>query len=426
MHTRRPLSVAADKLGVTAMRCAHLLSTWAAAGSSVDRTGRGTLVEVYPAGALVRWGLNGGGYKGGDGAPLQALVRRVCEALPCLELSEDDRQLCERDDDAFDALVAALVARAAHLGLTNGPPPSLQAQAAEEGWIHLPLHGSLQLLQPSRARVAAPADALATRLRELGVPVTTRGYVERFDDAVLPNLTPHVKAAIRRDLTGKGGSELVERGRSLPKFHAAHSSAGLAANAFAPWLGEHRGIPFQGEQFTGEVHLEAKCQTGLRGTPPTLDCLVDGPHVLAVESKLTDTFATHEALFPSAYGAVVASLAHQTWRHEYDRLAEDPQRYRFLDAAQLVKHYLGLRRQFRHRTVTFAYLYWEPTNASDIAQAVVHAAELEEFTRRVKDPQLRFVGMSYRTLWEDWAGPDRPAWLREHAAALRQRYEVTA
>jgi len=56
MHTRRPLSVSTDKLGVTAMRCAHPLHRWSLAGESVDRAGGKRFVEVYPAAALARWG----------------------------------------------------------------------------------------------------------------------------------------------------------------------------------------------------------------------------------------------------------------------------------------------------------------------------------------------------------------------------------
>lgn len=51
--------------------------------------------------------------------------------------------------------------------------------------------------------------------------------------------------------------------------------------------------------------------------------------------------------FKPAYRDVVAMLADKTWRAEYERLSEDPRRYRFLDAAELVMHYLGLRRRPR-------------------------------------------------------------------------------
>jgi hypothetical protein len=79
MHTRRPLSVSTDKLGVTAMRCAYLLDRWAAK-EPVDRGGAGRFVEVYPAGALVRWGLEAAGYKGADHGPLAKLVSTLRSA----------------------------------------------------------------------------------------------------------------------------------------------------------------------------------------------------------------------------------------------------------------------------------------------------------------------------------------------------------
>jgi hypothetical protein len=268
-----------------------------------------------------------------------------------------------------------------------------------------------------------PATPLAAALADTGAAMTANGYARTFDDTLLASFSPSTKQAIRNDLTGKGGSELVGSGNRSPKFHAAHSSAALAANAFGPFLVERAGIPLAGETFVGETHLEVECPTGLRGTPPTLDCLVDGEHVLAVESKCTEPFATHHAYFSPAYAAAMESV-HPTWRAEYQRLVEDPHRYRHLDAAQLVKHYLGLRRCFDDREVTLAYLYWEPANASELASCSIHAAELAELRKRVGDPAVRFVGMSYRELWDHWADAERPRWLRDHVAALRRRYDV--
>jgi len=150
-----------------------------------------------------------------------------------------------------------------------------------------------------------------------------------------------------------------------------------------------------------------------------------GPRILAVESKCVETFKTHEAHFAPAYRQVLHRLADATWRAEFDRLIEDPRRYRFLDAAQLFKHYLGLRNQFPHRPITLAYLYWAPTNAADVAPCAIHAAELREFASCMNDPRVQFVGMSYAQVWDDWSGEGRPGWLREHVAALRQRFDLS-
>lgn len=151
MQTRRPLSVSTDKLGVTAMRCAHLLHRWVAAGETVDRSGGGTFVEVYPAAALARWGFEPGGYKGSGGTgALGALADRLFDALPMV-LEPDDKDLCRANDDAFDALVAALVTRAAALGTTDGPPADVRELAEEEGWIHLPRAGARLIELAARA-----------------------------------------------------------------------------------------------------------------------------------------------------------------------------------------------------------------------------------------------------------------------------------
>lgn len=423
MQTRQPLSVSTDRIGVTAMRCALLLHRWSQ-DKPIDRTGAGRFVEVYPAGALRRWGLDPSGYKGTDSKPLGKLLNDVCAALPALQLTAADRRTCATNDDAFDALVAALVARAAWLRLTEGPPATLKQLAAEEGWIHLPVRGSLPLLAASKTALAAkPEAALAQRLRDAGVKLDAKGYATRADDVLLPAFPARTRATIVENVRRGRGSELAARAGGRPKFHAAHSSAAFAANAFGPFLDRGDPVPFDGQLFEGAAQLEVPCPTELRGTPPTLDVLVDGAKILAVESKCTETFSRHSATFEPSYRTLTASM-HTSWRAEYERLVEDPTRYRHLDAAQLVKHYLGLRRQYPNRAVTFAYLYWTPVNAEEVAACAIHAAEVAEFGRRVADPELTFTAMSYGKLAQQWSAREQPAWLRRHVAALRGRYDV--
>jgi len=137
MEVRRPLSVSTDKIGVTAMRCAGLLHLI----DGVDRAGLGPVAEVYPAAALVRWGHQSGAYKAKLAKEaLPPMVEAIRSGLP--ELEPADFDLAE-NDDVFDALICALVARAAVLGLTDPPPPELLERARREGWIHLPSVDSL-------------------------------------------------------------------------------------------------------------------------------------------------------------------------------------------------------------------------------------------------------------------------------------------
>ena len=126
---RWPLSVSTDRIGVTALRAAYLLDRWEASGAGrVDRAGlTGPVVEVYPAAARRVWGLGA--------------TRSVEELEAKLNVQFADsgtRRTCESNEHAFDALVAAFVARAAALFRTHRPPAELAAVAAVEGWIHLP------------------------------------------------------------------------------------------------------------------------------------------------------------------------------------------------------------------------------------------------------------------------------------------------
>ena len=133
-----PLSVSADRIGHTAMRCAALQTRLAGAGRSVDRSGAGAVVEVYPAASLKVWGLPWRGYKTTrNQAVLGTVVDRLQQAAPWLDLGGHE-QLCRRSDHALDAVVAALSARAAVRDQVCRPDEGELPAARTEGWIAIP------------------------------------------------------------------------------------------------------------------------------------------------------------------------------------------------------------------------------------------------------------------------------------------------
>lgn len=144
----RPLSVATDRLGMTALRCAVLLDRLAGDGRVVERSGEhpSAVVEVYPAMALRVWGLRRPGYKvsgaraaaGRDART--ALITDLRRAAPWLELGE--HEVLMRDSaDALDAVLAALVALAHRLRCTVPPTAEQRARARVEGWVAIPTVG---------------------------------------------------------------------------------------------------------------------------------------------------------------------------------------------------------------------------------------------------------------------------------------------
>jgi hypothetical protein len=73
-------------------------------------------------------------------------VADLAGRTPWLRFHDAGRARCVASDHLLDALVAALVTRTTALGLTERPPPQLVEQARREGWIHVPVSGSLQRL----------------------------------------------------------------------------------------------------------------------------------------------------------------------------------------------------------------------------------------------------------------------------------------
>ena len=149
-----PLAVAADRIAMTAMRAARLLARVAGDGEAIDRSGDGRFVEVYPAAALRTWGLPWKGYKGPGPEKRKKRAEIVAglaeKAASWLTRSEEVRCRCRESDDMLDALVAALVARAAAIGWCEPIPDEDSGLAEKEGWIALPQSDSLARLTTIR------------------------------------------------------------------------------------------------------------------------------------------------------------------------------------------------------------------------------------------------------------------------------------
>jgi hypothetical protein len=205
------------------------------------------------------------------------------------------------------------------------------------------------------------------------------------------------------------------------KLRAAHSSAALAVNTFGPWRNDASSLQI-GETAFRSIRFEATCPTGLQGTPPHLDLLADGDLPVAIESKCTEWMTPKEAKFSGSYDSLKATHGHSPWFDQIATLRERPKQYSFLDAAQLVKHALGLTTLYGTRNAWLVYLFWEPTNAESWPQCAAHRAEANDLAARVQDSKVKLKPMSYRELWAHWDTQRPPA----HLSYLRTRYDRIA
>jgi len=106
------------------------------------------IVEVCPAAALNRWGLPSRGYKDPTviARDLRAQLIGDFESRIPVTIPPEAKAAFIENDHCLDALICALVARAATVGLTEAPPTQDLETILREGWIELPTSGSVELL----------------------------------------------------------------------------------------------------------------------------------------------------------------------------------------------------------------------------------------------------------------------------------------
>ena len=145
-----PLSPSTDRISLTAWRLAGLReAAFARSQLRFDRAGGDRVVEAYPAAALLLWDLPRAGYKS-DPEAREQLLAAIESQASWLAWEPAARDACVSSDDALDAVLCALIARAAALGLTEPPPAEARESARVEGWIHLPREDSLSRLSRDR------------------------------------------------------------------------------------------------------------------------------------------------------------------------------------------------------------------------------------------------------------------------------------
>jgi hypothetical protein len=242
---------------------------------------------------------------------------------------------------------------------------------------------------------------------------------------------------IRKAFEAAPGNEIASG-----KFRHPESSAALAANTFGLFLNRPTDMPPlpNGDDWrwpASSVRLEATLPfPWADGRHPCLDVLIETEGALiGIESKRYEPYRDKPAgHFSRAYWRDVWGPGMAGYEHVRDAFHEHESAFTRLDAAQLVKHALGLRTSV-HREVRLCgkrpvllYLYAEPgrwpdgrpVSKSDIA---IHRGEIHRFAHSVAGAEVTFKSLSYRDLLSAWRMSTVEA-VREHAKALIARFAL--
>ncbi len=247
-------------------------------------------------------------------------------------------------------------------------------------------------------------------------------YVREIEDNLIPGV---VRADFYKDLMHGDGSEISRDGIGPHKFCAAYSSSALVVNTFGPFRSAPENLLLPGQTGFPAAWFEHKCSVGLVGKSPNLDFFASSDTlIVGVESKFTEFLSPKAARFSPGFERLFAQQIPAGWHAMYLSLQENPGRFRYLDAAQLVKHYLGLRHHFRLDKIQkkLLYLFWEPSDGSAVSQFQEHRKELETFKEQVDGGDIEFDYMSYPELWAEWLENSQWPDMGTHVAHLQDRY----
>jgi hypothetical protein len=203
------------------------------------------------------------------------------------------------------------------------------------------------------------------------------------------------------------------------------SAAALTLNSFLPWLRQMDRLRLAGIEGFKELHFDARCPTGVRGTPPHIELMASGASgVVGASIRTFDYLGRRQSRLSSAYTALVVSEALEPWVELMRAFADRTERFQYVDVPALAKLAIGMGRIFVRRPTRLLYVFLEPAGAAGVLPFAEHRRELARLAALTAGSAVRLVACSFHELWEGWRREEAPPRLREIVAELERRYGV--
>lgn len=231
-------------------------------------------------------------------------------------------------------------------------------------------------------------------------------YTEDLDKNLFEPLLPETRTEIEK---GDGG-ELKGNSTRSAKMCAVHSSSAIGVNVLQYWKNKNipdlayaLGLCRKDNKSTNEIHFERKFKISDKFQfDPNIDSVI-----LNSESEKIKAFGI-ECKFSEAY----LSRNHPGLKEKYlteisDQWKDIPNLFDFaktispqdksfnhLHPAQLIKHILGLKKEFGKSGFRLLYLWYDVLGKDGYN----HRIEIEEFARIAKMDNIKFHSISYQEL----------------------------
>lgn len=220
-----------------------------------------------------------------------------------------------------------------------------------------------------------------------------------------------------------GGNEI-----GSGKFQSPESSAAVAVNCFGWFISRPSRFPLLPGIDTNDPVEMVDVEFTARfpwsgGRHPWLDAVVQTPNrLIGVESKRFEPFRDKKSVsLSAAYDRPVWGNNMRRYEGMRDNLRSGATQFRHLDAAQLVKHALGLVTEAgrRHRSAVLYYIFAEPASREGKAipdsEHARHRQEVADFASAVDGDDVSFHAGSYREWISTWPHDDE---IQAHGRAI--------
>lgn len=230
-------------------------------------------------------------------------------------------------------------------------------------------------------------------------------YTTNLDYNLFQPLLPDV----RESFTGGDGGELGSSG--FPgKMQAVHSSSALGINIFQYWkaisavpvIASACGLCGHGSQVSCDIQFEEKYPIkDSFGFHPNIDVVIHNDPTariqrFAIECKFSEAYGGYK------HGGLKSKYLEcdEIWsnlpnlRTFAERISPDDHDFIHLHPAQLIKHILGLKRQFGRDGFRLLYLWYDVFGE----QGKRHRDEAVEFSNIAKQDGIKFKSLTYQEL----------------------------
>lgn len=236
-----------------------------------------------------------------------------------------------------------------------------------------------------------------------------RGKKNYVKDLAFNIYNQHLSEETRENFDEGDGNEREDTTTRLAKMKVLHSSSALPVNVFQYW--QEKDVspilyacklinkrPFNSETLPNAVRFEQKFEISkdkkLFPKTPNLDVVIEyNNRVFAIESKFTEPYKKKQKGLSERY-----TIDKAFWKgipnleELANEISPNNNEFKYLDAAQLIKHILGLKNANKKSGFILLYLWYDVIGKDGFK----HRKEIEKFATIAKKDNIKFRHITYQ------------------------------